>query len=91
MAGEANDTGNSPFRRDSDGGTRAQRDRRNTGSPWRRAEISVQPVIREDQTGLLGMADGFAVPVRPSNVGGGKGPEFKANAVSGKGRRRLGQ
>ena len=53
--------------------------------------VAAQPVIREDQTGQLGMADGFAVPVRPSNVGGGKGPEFKANAASGEGRRRLGQ
>jgi hypothetical protein len=56
VAGEASDGCNRSFRRGSDGGTRVQGDRRNTGSPRQRAGVSAQPVVREDRTGLL--ADG---------------------------------
>ncbi|VWX50652.1 hypothetical protein NOVOSPHI9U_30060 [Novosphingobium sp. 9U] len=31
------------------------------------------------------MAERLVVPGKPGNAGGGKGPQFKANAASGKG------
>src|SRR5438128_12504416 len=47
---------------------------RNTGNPnggaWR------QPDAREGQAGPCGVADRLVVPSKPSNVGGGKGPDF---------------
>ncbi len=49
--------------------------RSNTGSPlqcWRPKEP--QPVTREGQTGLVGMADRPVGPRKPGNAGGGKGP-----------------
>jgi len=36
------------------------------------------------------VAERFAVPMKPGNAGGGKGPQFKTNAASSEGRRRLG-
>ena len=39
-----------------------------------------QPDAREGQAGRRGDAERFVVPVKPSNAGGGKGPQFKANA-----------
>src|SRR5450759_1666184 len=39
-----------------------------------------QPDAREGQIGRLGVAERFAVPLRPGNSGGGKGPQFKADA-----------
>jgi hypothetical protein len=50
--------------------------RSNTGSP-RRCGSAPQPEAREGQAGPPGVADGFVVPRKPSNAGGGKGPEFK--------------
>jgi hypothetical protein len=44
---------------------------------------SPQPDAREGQAGLSGVADGFVVPVKPGNAGGGKGPEFKEGARRG--------
>lgn len=38
-----------------------------------------QPAIREDQAGLLGVAERPVVPAKPGNAGGGKGPQFRAN------------
>ena len=35
---------------------------------------------REGQAGRRGDAEGFVVLVKPGNAGGGKGPQFKANA-----------
>jgi hypothetical protein len=31
------------------------------------------------------MAEGLGAPLKPGNAGGGKGPQFKANAASGEG------
>ena len=31
------------------------------------------------------VAERFVVPLKPRNGGGGKGPQFKTNAISGKG------
>ena len=36
-----------------------------------------QPDAREGQAGRAGVAERFAVPVKPGNAGGGKGPQFK--------------
>jgi hypothetical protein len=50
----------------------------------------IQPETREGMAGLLGMTDGPVGPLKPGNAGGGKGPEFKANARSGEGRQEIG-
>ena len=73
MAGEANDMSSLPFRRDIDGGTRVQRDRRNTGSPLAGGGEPPNRRFARIRPAPPGMTDGFAVPRRPSNVGGGKG------------------
>src|SRR5262249_20486032 len=36
--------------------------------------------VREGQGGRGGDAEGFVVPLKPGNAGGGKGPQFKTNA-----------
>jgi hypothetical protein len=40
-----------------------------------------QPDAREGQVGRLGVAERFAVPLKPGNAGGGKGPQFKTGAI----------
>ena len=49
-----------------------------------------QPDAREGQVGRLGVAERFAVLLKPGNAGGGKGPQFKTNATRGEGTWRLG-
>ena len=49
-----------------------------------------QPDSGDGQAGRLGVAERFAVPRKPGNAGGGKGPQFKTDARRGEGRRRLG-
>ena len=44
-----------------------------------------QPDAREGQAGRVGVAERLAVPLKPGNVGGGKGPQFKTDATSGAG------
>jgi len=44
-----------------------------------------QPDAREGQAGRLGVAERPVVPGKLGNAGGGKGPQFKINAISGKG------
>jgi hypothetical protein len=39
-----------------------------------------QPDAREGQAGRPGETEGFVVPRKPANAGGGKGPQFKTNA-----------
>jgi hypothetical protein len=39
-----------------------------------------QPDAREGQAGSCGETEGFVVPRKPANAGGGKGPQFKTNA-----------
>src|SRR5882762_7149796 len=36
---------------------------------------------REGQVGRLGVAERFAIPRKPGNAGGGKGPQFKADVI----------
>src|SRR6266568_9525574 len=40
---------------------------------------------REGQAGRSGVAERFVVPVKPGNAGGGKGPQFKTDAIRGDG------
>src|SRR5258705_10311983 len=40
---------------------------------------------REGQAGRPGVAERFVVPLKPGNAGGGKGPQFKTDAISGEG------
>ena len=44
-----------------------------------------QPDAREGQAGRAGVAERLIVPLKPGNVGGGKGPQFKTDATSGEG------
>src|ERR1017187_5608450 len=44
-----------------------------------------QPDAREGQAGRFGVAERFAVPLKPGNAGGGKGPQFKTDAGRGEG------
>src|SRR5712691_480436 len=44
-----------------------------------------QPDAREGQAGRLGVAERFVVPLKPDNAGGGKGPQFKTDAIGGEG------
>jgi hypothetical protein len=44
-----------------------------------------QPDAREGQAGRCGVAERLVVLRKPGNAGGGKGPQFKIDAISGKG------
>src|SRR5687767_4973894 len=44
-----------------------------------------QPETREGQAGRPGVAERFVGPWKPSNAGGGKGPQFKTDAGRGEG------
>src|SRR5450759_4602953 len=56
----------------------------NTGNPMGR-EARSQPDAREGQAGPRRVADRLVVPWKPSNSGGGKGPEFKKDGCRGNG------
>ena len=49
-----------------------------------------QPEAREGQAGRPGVAERFVVLRKPDNADGGKGPQFKTDAIRGEGARRLG-
>src|SRR5262252_5301577 len=55
--------------------------RRNTGSPSGDRSRD-QLATRERQAGPYGVTERLAVLMKPSNVGGGKGPQLKGNARS---------
>src|SRR5271168_1675533 len=44
-----------------------------------------QPDAREGQAGRTGVAERPAVPMKPGNAGGGKGPQFETDAKRGEG------
>src|SRR6516165_5160785 len=44
-----------------------------------------QPEAREGKAGRAGVAERPAVPVKPGNAGGGKGPRFETDAGRGEG------
>jgi hypothetical protein len=49
-----------------------------------------QPQAREGQAGRPGVAERFVVALKPGNSGGGKGPQFKTDAIRSEGPWRLG-
>ena len=49
---------------------------RNTGSPTARSGMINRTPAR-DRPGADGVAERLAVPMKPGNAGGGKGPQFK--------------
>src|SRR6266576_2554169 len=49
-----------------------------------------QPEAREGQAGRFGVAERFVVPLKSGNAGGGKGPQFKTDAIRREGPWRLG-
>jgi hypothetical protein len=51
----------------------------------RRGQSDDQPEAREGQAGRFGVAEGFVVPLKLGNAGGGKGPQFKTDAIRGEG------
>src|SRR5438132_12490924 len=57
---------------------------RNTGSPKAWSAMTYRKPVR-DRPGALGVAERFVVPLKPGNAGGGKGPQFKTNAIRGEG------
>ena len=57
----------------------------NTGSPSGDRGCD-QPTARESQAGPYGVAERSVLPMKPSNVGRGKGPQLKTDARSNKGR-----
>jgi len=58
-------------------------------APWR-GQSNDQLEAREGQAGRLGVAERFVVPLKLGNAGGGKGPQFKTDAIRGEGPGRLG-
>src|ERR1039457_6599013 len=44
-----------------------------------------QPEAREGQAGRPGVAERFVLPLKPGNAGGGKGPQFKTDAIRSEG------
>ena len=64
-------------------------DPRQHGKPQAVRGSGPQPDAREGQAGLLGVADGFVVPAKPGNAGGGKGPEFREGVRRGTRARRV--
>src|SRR2546425_6500115 len=51
----------------------------------RRGRSDDQPEAREGQAGRPGVAERFVVPLKPGNSGGGKGPQFRTDAIRGDG------
>jgi hypothetical protein len=49
----------------------------------RRGQSDDQLEAREGQAGRFGVAEGFVVPLKLGNAGGGKGPQFKTDAIRG--------
>ena len=56
----------------------------NTGSPSGDRGVD-QLAARERRAGPTGMTERLAVPTKPGNSGGGKGPQLKGNARSNEG------
>jgi hypothetical protein len=44
-----------------------------------------QPDTREGRSGHPGVAERLAVPLKPGNAGGGKGPQFRTDAIRSEG------
>ncbi len=77
------------LRRGSGGSTHTRKAYATREAP-RRGQSDDQPEAREGQAGRFGLAEGFVVPLKLGNAGGGKGPQFKTDAIRGEGPGRLG-
>jgi hypothetical protein len=73
---------NSAGHRGNDDGMSVHGDPTQHGKPDRCRGAPPQPDAREGQAGPTRVAERFVVPLKPGNSGGGKGPQFKANARS---------
>src|SRR5712672_4573056 len=51
----------------------------------RRGQSDDQLEAREGQAGRPGVAERFVVLMKPGNAGGGKGPQFKTDAIRSEG------
>jgi hypothetical protein len=67
----------------------AEETRGNTGSPSRCGVAARNRTPARDRPGWLWVADGFVVPAKPGNAGGGKGPEFREGVRRGTRARRV--
>ena len=72
-----------PLHRGSGGGMSTRKAHATREAPMR--DQDDQPDAREGQAGRTGVAEGLAVPLKPGNAGGGKGPQFKTDARRGEG------
>ena len=82
VAGVENDTCTQRSHRGNGDGTQTQETDGTREAPAVAARDR-QPEAREGQAGSFGVAERFVVPSKPSNAGGGKGPQFKVNVGSG--------
>jgi hypothetical protein len=80
MSSERDERNIRMVRRGSGDGMYERRDLTQHGKPQRREES--QPEAREGRIGPYGVTDRLAVPEKPGNSGGGKGPEFKVKVQS---------
>jgi len=78
-----------PLRRGS-GGSMYTRKAYATRETPRRGQSDDKLEAREGQAGRHGVAERFVVPLKPGNAGGGKGPQFKTDAIRREGPWRLG-
>ena len=51
---------------------------------------TIKPDSGDGQAGRIGVAERPVVPLKPGNSGGGKGPQFKTDAIRREGPWRLG-
>ena len=65
-----------PFRRGNGGGTHGRGEWTQHGKPYRWRGTR-QPTTREGKVGPVRVAERSAVPVKPGNAGGGKGPQVE--------------
>ena len=84
MTGETSEEHPQSLRRGSGDRACTQGKRTQHGKPCGVASDD-QPDAREGQAGRYRVAERLVVPRKPGNAGGGKGPQFKINALSGKG------
>src|SRR6266487_3065178 len=88
-AGRTSESRHQPLRRGS-GDSMYTRKAYATREAPRRGRNDDQPEAREGQAGRSGVAEGFIVPPKLGNASGGKGPQFKTDAIRGEGPGRLG-
>ena len=72
------------LRRDSGGSMYTRKAYATREALWR-GQSKDQLEAREGQAGRHGVAERFVVPLKLGNAGGGKGPQFKTDAIRGEG------